>query len=77
VGDEVADVPAAEALKKIVEDGYKRGLRYVGYTNNNFIGAAHQFASVWDNGANLVDQLQVEIKEVEPPNDSLGSNGFP
>jgi hypothetical protein len=60
------DFPAGtdevEALKKIVEDGYKRGLRYVGYSNNNFIGAAHQFASVWDNGANLVDQLQVEIK---------------
>jgi hypothetical protein len=54
--DEVA------ALKKIAEDGVKKGLRYVGYTNNNFIGAAAQFASVWDNGANLVDQLQVEIK---------------
>ena len=51
-----------EALKKIVEDGLRKGLRYVGYTNNNFIGAGHQFASVWDNGANLVDQLQVEIR---------------
>jgi len=51
-----------EALKKIAEDGLKRGLKFMGYTNNNFIGAAHQFASVWDNGANLVDQLQVELK---------------
>ncbi len=50
------------ALNKIVEDGYKRGLRYVGYTNNNFIGAPAQYASVWDNGANLVDQLKVEIQ---------------
>ena len=50
------------ALDKIVEDGYKRGLRYVGYRNNNFIGAPAQFASVWDNGANLVDQLKVELQ---------------
>ena len=50
------------ALNKIIEDGAKRGLRYVGYTNNNFIGAPAQYASVWDNGANLVDQLKVEIQ---------------
>ena len=50
------------ALNQIVEEGYKRGLRYVGYTNNNFIGAPAQYASVWDNGANLVDQLKVEIQ---------------
>jgi hypothetical protein len=50
------------ALRKIVEDGYKRGLRYVGYTNNNFIGAPAQYASVWDNGANLVDQLKIELQ---------------
>ena len=51
-----------EALKKITEDALKKGITFMGYTNNNFIGAAHQYASVWDNGANLVDQLQVEIK---------------
>ena len=31
------------------------------HTNNNFIGAAHPGASVWDNGANLVDHLKLEI----------------
>jgi hypothetical protein len=60
------DFPAGtnepEALKKITEDALKQGITFMGYTNNNFIGAAHQFASVWDNGANLVDQLQVELK---------------
>lgn len=50
------------ALKAIADAGVKRGLRYVGYTNNNFIGAGHPYASVWDNGANLVDQLAEEIK---------------
>ncbi|HEX4931632.1 MAG TPA: zinc-dependent metalloprotease, partial [Gemmatimonadaceae bacterium] len=50
------------ALAAIAESGLKRGLRYVGHWNNNFIGAGHQFASVWDNGANLVDQLVEELK---------------
>ncbi len=50
------------ALDRIITDGYARGLRYVGYTNNNFIGAPAQYASVWDNGANLVDQLKVELQ---------------
>ena len=54
--DEVA------ALRAIADSGVKRGLRYMGYSNNNFIGAGHQFASVWDNGSNLVDQLQQEIR---------------
>lgn len=60
------DFPAGtneeQALKAIADAGVKRGLRYMGYINNNFIGAGHQLASVWDNGANLVDQLQEEIK---------------
>jgi hypothetical protein len=54
--DEVA------ALQEIVRDGLARDLRYVGHTNNTFIGAGHQYAGVWDNGANLVDHLAVEIR---------------
>lgn len=50
------------ALEAIVADAVARDLRYVGHTNNNFIGAGHQYAGVWDNGANLVDHLQVEIR---------------
>jgi len=38
------------------------GLIYMGHTNNNFIGAGHQYASVWDNGSNLVDHLKTEIR---------------
>ena len=60
------DFPAGtnepEALKKITEDALRKGITFMGYINNNFIGAAHQYASVWDNGANLVDQLAVELK---------------
>lgn len=54
------DVP--RALRAIADSGVRRGLLYMGHPNNTFIGAGHQFASVWDNGANLVDQLAEEIR---------------
>ncbi len=50
------------ALRAIVEEGIERGLLYMGHVNNNFIGAGHRYASVWDNGANLVDHLEHEIR---------------
>ncbi len=52
----------AAGLAAIVADGLQRDVRYVGHTNNNFIGAGHQFAGVWDNGANLVDHLELELR---------------
>jgi hypothetical protein len=54
------DVEAA--LAEIAAQGVRDGLIYMGHTNNNFIGASHQYASVWDNGSNLVDHLQLEIR---------------
>jgi Met-zincin/Domain of unknown function (DUF5117) len=50
------------ALAQIAEQGVRDGLIYMGHTNNNFIGAGHQYASVWDNGENLVDHLKLEIR---------------
>jgi hypothetical protein len=50
------------ALLEITRDGMDRGLFYMGHTNNNFRGAGHQFAGVWDNGANLVDHLKLEME---------------
>lgn len=55
-----ADVTAE--LNRIAERSVREGLIYMGHTNNNFIGAAHQYASVWDNGSNLVDHLKLEIE---------------
>ena len=52
----------ARALEGIVLQGLADGLRYMGHTNNNFVGAGHQYASVWDNGTNLVDHLRVEFR---------------
>lgn len=50
------------ALRAIADQGVRDGLIYMGHSNNNFIGAAHQYAGVWDNGANLVDHLKLEIR---------------
>ena len=52
----------AAALAAIATQGVADGLIYMGHNNNNFIGAAHPGASVWDNGANLVDHLKLEIE---------------
>jgi len=50
------------ALEEIVEQGFRDGLVFMAHSNNNFIGAAHPYAGVWDNGANLVDHLKHEIR---------------
>ena len=55
-----ADVEAE--LERIAQRSIDEGLIYMGHTNNNFIGAAHQYASVWDNGSNLVDHLKLEME---------------
>ena len=52
----------SEELQKIVQESLDRGLLFMAHNNNNFIGAGHQFASVWDNGDNLVDHLKHEIE---------------
>jgi hypothetical protein len=55
-------VDEAAELQKIVRESLDRGLIFMAHTDNNFRGAGHQFASVWDNGANLVDQLKHEFE---------------
>ncbi len=57
-----AGTDEAAALDAIADQGVADGLIYMGHTNNNFIGAGHQYASVWDNGSNLVDHLKHEIR---------------
>lgn len=50
------------ALEEIVVQSIRDGWVFMAHSNNNFIGAAHPYASVWDNGANLVDHLKHEIR---------------
>ena len=51
-----------EGLAAIVQESLDRGLIFMAHNNNHFRGAGHQFASVWDNGTNLVDHLRHEIE---------------
>ncbi|MDA0328165.1 MAG: zinc-dependent metalloprotease [Gemmatimonadetes bacterium] len=57
-----AGTDEAVALGRIAQQGVTDQLIYMGHTNNNFIGAGHQYAGVWDNGSNLVDHLKLEIR---------------
>ena len=52
----------AEELEKIAQESIDKGLLFMTHNNNNFIGAGHQYAGVWDNGDNLVDHLKHEIE---------------
>jgi len=54
------------ALDAIVTDGLRRGLRFINHTDNAFVGAAHEKASVWDNGADLVEELAhvLEVRRI-------------
>jgi Met-zincin/Domain of unknown function (DUF5117) len=64
----------AQALDSIVRWGMDRGLRYMGHTDNVFYGAGHPLAGVWDNGANMVDQLQLEIRVRQIGLDRFGTD---
>ena len=66
----------ANALARIAQRGVEDGLIYMGHTNNNFIGAGHQYASVWDNGANLVDHLKLEIRVREIGLERFGADAI-
>ena len=64
----------AAALEEIVMQGIRDGFEFMAHNNNNFIGAAHQFASVWDNGANLVDHLEHELRVREIGMERFGND---
>ena len=51
-----------QALSALVEDGLSRGIEFMGHVDNHFVGAAHPYASVWDNGSDLVAGLEHEIE---------------
>lgn len=51
-----------QELAKIVQESLDRGLIFMAHNNNNFRGAGHPYASVWDNGDNLVEHLKHEIE---------------
>lgn len=61
-GDFADGTDEQAALDAIVQEGLDRGLRFMDHTDNAFVGAAHEHASVWDNGADLVEGLAHELE---------------
>jgi hypothetical protein len=54
------------AMDALVREGLTRGLRFMDHTDNAFLGAGHEHASVWDNGPDLVEELAqvIEVRRV-------------
>ena len=71
------DVDERAALNRIAQQGVADGLIYMGHANNHFIGAGHPYASVWDNGSNLVDHLKHEIRVRRIGLDRFGTDVIP
>lgn len=61
-GDFASGTGEAEALEGIVNEGLRNEIRFMAHTDNYIGAGAHPLASVWDNGANLVDMLAHEIE---------------
>lgn len=60
------EVDEASALNDILEEGYASGLRYIADSHGRGVGAAHPFASVWDNGEDAVATLNetMDVREI-------------
>ncbi len=67
----------AEALDAIVQSGLRSEMRFMDHTDNAIVGGAHPLASVWDNGANLVDGLLHEIEVTADRTPEFRSPGHP
>ncbi|MFC1782660.1 zinc-dependent metalloprotease, partial [Planctomycetota bacterium] len=50
------------ALKKILDDAFARGLHYIADQNSTSAGSAHPLSHQWDNGENAVDELERKMK---------------
>ncbi|NKI33690.1 DUF5117 domain-containing protein [Wenzhouxiangella sp. XN79A] len=52
------DVDESAALDAILAEAFERGLWYIADEHGRAVGSAHPEASVWDNGADAVDELR-------------------
>ncbi len=70
-GDFPSGSDEGAALEAIVEEGIRDGLRFVNHVDDFYVGAGHEYAAVWDNGNDLVEEL-AHVLEVR----RLGLEGF-
>ncbi len=57
-----ADVNEEEALNKILEDAFAKGLRYLSDADARPAGSANIYAHLWDNGGTIYDELYNILK---------------
>ena len=61
-GDFAPGTGEKAALEAIVEESLRDGLRFMDHVDNAFVGAGHRYASVWDNGSDLVEELSTVLE---------------
>ena len=66
----------AAALDAIVREGLSSENRFVAHTDNYIGAGAHPLVSVWDNGADLVRQLDLEIAIRRAGLEAFGENAI-
>jgi hypothetical protein len=65
------------ALKKILMDGYGRGLRYLTDQDARPAGSSSSLAHLWDSGSNAVDELNRLMQVREAALKRFGENNIP
>ncbi len=65
------------SLEAIVEESLRDGLRFMDHVDNAFVGAGHQYASVWDNGADLVEELSHVMEVRRLALEAFGESAVP
>jgi hypothetical protein len=61
-GDFPPGTDESAALEAIVQERLREGLRFVNHVDEAYVGAGHEHAAIWDNGADLVEELAHVLK---------------
>lgn len=65
-------IPQREALEQIIAETHRAGLRYITDADARPAGAAHPRATLWDNGADPIDDLAREMRVREVALEKFG-----
>ncbi|MEM9819658.1 MAG: zinc-dependent metalloprotease [Bacteroidota bacterium] len=66
----------ATALRQIIEDNIKMGLRFISDRDARPMGGAHPYAHLWDNGADAVEELNRMLAVRQHALDNFGEQNI-
>ena len=66
-----------EELEKIIQEGLKKGLRFISDADARPLGSAHPEAHLWDNGPNAADELNRILKVRQIALDNFSEKNIP